>query len=190
MIIPRLDTGENIFEVLREKFNALADAVEQLDRLASGSPLLDVIETGTGKLICWNGPEPGTDGAAPATQTVSFKYTGAFAVEVVGGTSARIYNAAAPNGQYAGGIRIGDTVHDMPAGTLPVVPGTAAEIYLTVYYDSTAATPGLVYEFSQTLSEPVTGSQGWYKKLAHVSEAGSVTQEHLSGDIEICGRWA
>ena len=54
MIVPRLESGENLFEVLREKFNALADAVEQLDKLASASPLLDVLDTGAGKLIRWN----------------------------------------------------------------------------------------------------------------------------------------
>ena len=32
MTVPRLESGENIFEVLREKFNALADAVEQDDQ--------------------------------------------------------------------------------------------------------------------------------------------------------------
>lgn len=189
MIVPRLDTGENLFEVLREKFNALADAVEQLDRLASASPFLDIVDTGAGKLIQWNGPEPGTDGAAPSKQTVASGYAGAFAVEIVGGTSARIYDATAPNGQYAGEIRIGNTIHNMPVGTLQIEPGTAAEIYLTVYYDAEAASPALVYAFSKTLSEPVTGIQGWYKKLAHVSATGVVTQEHLSGDIEISGRW-
>ena len=189
MIIPRLDTGENIFEVLREKFNALADAVEQLDRLASASPLLDVIDTGAGKLIQWNGPEPGTDGAAQTESVDASGYAGAFAVELAGETSARIYNAAAPNGVYAGEIRIGNTFYDMPAGAIQIARGTATDIYLTVYYDAAAANPGLVYGYSKTLSEPVTGVQGWYKKLAHVDETGNVTQVHLSGDIEICGRW-
>ena len=188
MIIPRLDTGENVFEVLREKFNALADAVEQLDRLASASPLLDVIETGTGKLIRWNGPEPETGGAAPAAP-VGAGYAGAFAVELVGGTSARIYNAATSNGAYAGKIRIGNTFHDMPVGTLQIERGTSADVYLTVYYDAAGVNPGLVFGYSKTLSEPVTGVQGWYKKLAHVNGNGTVTQTHLSGDIEICGRW-
>ena len=64
MIVPRLESGENLFEVLREKFNALAEAVEQLDKLASASPLLDVLDTGAGKLIRWNGPEPENTGAA------------------------------------------------------------------------------------------------------------------------------
>ena len=59
MIVPRLESGENLFEVLREKFNALAEAVERLDRLASASPILDVVDIGTGKLIRWNGPDPG-----------------------------------------------------------------------------------------------------------------------------------
>jgi hypothetical protein len=189
MIIPRLDAGENVFEVLREKFNALAEAVEQLDRLASASPLLDVIDTGAGKLIQWNGPEPGNDGAAPAETAAVPGYAGAFAVELAGGTSARIYNAAAPNGEYAGEIRIGNTFHNMPAGTIPIEPGTAADIYLTVHYDAAGANPGLAYGYSKTLSEPVTGVQGWYKKLAHVDGTGTVTQMHLSGDIEICGRW-
>lgn len=189
MIIPRLDTGENIFEVLREKFNALADAVEQLDRLASASPLLDIVDTGAGKLIRWNGPEPGTDGAAPSNQAASSEYAGAFAVTLAGGTSARIFNAASPNSQNAGEIRIGNTIRSMPVGTLQIEPGTAADIYLTVYYDAAAANPALVCEYSRTLSEAVTGVQGWYKRLAHVNANGDVTQDHLGGDIEISGRW-
>ena len=65
MIVPKLESGENLFEVLREKFNALADAVDQLDKLASASPLLDVVDTGAGKLIRWNGPEPEDAVSAP-----------------------------------------------------------------------------------------------------------------------------
>ena len=52
MIIPRLESGENLFEVLREKFNVLADAVEQLDKLASASPLLDVLDTDALAIYC------------------------------------------------------------------------------------------------------------------------------------------
>ena len=189
MIVPRLESGENLFEVLREKFNALAEAVEQLDKLASATPLLDIVDVGAGKLIQWNGPEPDDAGPAPAEPAVASGYAGAFAVELLGGTSARIYNAALPAGEYAGDIRIGTTVHNMPVGTVPVEQGTADDIYLTVYYDASAVPPTLVYGFSKTLSESVTGIQGWYKKLAHVNSNGTVTQLHLSGDIEICGRW-
>ena len=189
MIVPRLESGENLFEVLREKFNALSDAVERLDQLASASPMLDVVDVGTGKLIRWNGPEPGTEGAAPAEPVVVPGYAGAFAVELVGGTSARIYNAVDPAGEYAGEIRIGTTFHNMPVGTVSITPGTSAEIYLTVYYDATATPPALVYGFAKTLSASVTGVQGWYKKLAQISSTGGLTQVHLSGDIEICGRW-
>ena len=189
MIVPKLESGENLFEVLREKFNALSEAVEQLDKLASASPLLDVVDTGAGKLIRWNGPDPETAGTASVETVVSSGYAGAFAVELVGGTSARIYNASAPTLEYAGGIRIGNITHNMPVGTLPIEPGTADDIFLTVYYDAAAANPALVYAFSKTLSSSVTGVQGWYRKLAHVSSTGTVTQFHLSGDIEICGRW-
>ena len=189
MTVPRLESGENIFEVLREKFNALADAVEQLDKLASASPFLDVLDTGAGKLIRWNGPEPEAAGAAVPETTAAPKYAGAFAVELVGGTSARIFNGANPTGEYAGEIRFGNTSHNMPAGTVAVTPGQAAEIYLTVYYDAAATPPALVYGFANTLSASATGAQGWYRTLAHVSSAGVVTQAHLGGDIEICGRW-
>lgn len=189
MIVPRLESGENIFEVLREKFNAMADAVEYLDKLASASPLLDIVDTGAGKIIRWNGPDPETAVAAQTAQPAPSGYAGAFAVELVGGTSARIYNAANPDGEHAGEIRIGNTVHNMATGVLPVESGTAADIYLTVYYDADAATPALVYSFAKTLSASVTGVQGWYKKLAHVSRDGTLTQVHLSGDIEISGRW-
>ena len=189
MNTPKLEPGENLFEVLRVKFNALAEAVDQLDKLASATPLLDVVDTGAGKLIRWNGPDPGTESAAPSEPAVSSGYAGAFAVKLVGGTSARIYNAAAPNGAYAGEIRIGNNCRNMPAGTLPVSPGAAEDIYLTVHYDVSAATPALAYGFSTTLSEAVTGDQGWYRKLAHINPDGTVTQLHLSGDIEICGRW-
>ena len=189
MIVPKLESGENLFEVLREKFNALADAVEQLDKLASASPLLDVLDTGAGKLIQWNGPAPENAGAAATAPTVSQGYAGAFAVEITGGTSARIFNASNPNGNYAGEIRIGTTSHNMPTGTVAITPGTAAEIYLTVFYDADSTPPALVYGFAKTLSESVTGAQGWYKTLAHVSSTGTVTQAYLGGDIEISGRW-
>ncbi len=189
MIIPRLESGENLFEVLREKFNALADAVEQLDKLASASPLLDVLDTGAGKLIRWNGPEPENPGAAASETPAAPGYAGAFAVELVGGTSARIFNGANPSNEYAGEIRIGNMFHNMPSGTVPVTPGVPTEIYLTVHYDTTATPPALVYGFANTLSASVTGAQGWYRTLAHVSTTGTVTQAHWGGDIEICGRW-
>ena len=189
MTVPRLESGENIFEVLREKFNALADAVEQLDKLASSSPLLDVLDTGAGKLIRWNGPAPENAGAAAGGPAASPGYAGAFAVELVGGTSARVFNGMNPDGEYAGEIRIGNTFHNMPAGSVPVTPGQPAEIYLTVYYDAAATPPALVYGFANSLSSAVRGDQGWYRTLAHVSSTGTVTQAHLGGDIEICGRW-
>ena len=187
MIVPRLESGENLFEILREKFNALADAVEQLDKLASASPLLDIVDTGAGKLIQWTGPDPEAAGAATTGPTAG--YAGAFAVELVGGTSARIYDGSDPSSIYAGRIRIGNTFHNMPVGTVPVTPGQPVDIYLTVYYDTTATPPALAYGFSNTLSTTVTGAQGWYKTLAHVKRNGTVTQAHLSGDIEISGRW-
>ena len=189
MTVPRLESGENLFEVLREKFNALADAVEQLDKLASASPLLDILDTGAGKLIRWNGPDPENAGATVTGTTAASGYAGAFAVELVGGTSARIFNGSNPTGEYAGEIRIGNTFHNMPAGTVAVTLGQPAEIYLTVYYDTTATPPALVYGFANSLSNAVRGAQGWYRTLAHVSSAGTVTQAHLGGDIEICGRW-
>ena len=187
MIVPRLESGENLFEVLREKFNALADAVDQLDKLASASPLLDVIDTGAGKLILWNGMEPEPSGGAAAEPVVVSGYAGAFAVELVGGTSARIYNAADPSGAYAGEIVIGSLHYDMPVGTVPLTAGTAADIYLTVSYNT--GTSALAYAFATTLSNAVTGAQGWYRKLAQVSSAGTLTQVHFGGDIEIGGRW-
>ena len=103
------------------------------------------------------------------------------------GNAVRIFNAAEPSGVHAGQIVIGSTRHDMPVGTLPITPNVDADVYLTVYYSY--STGNLEYGFSTTLSEAVTGAQGWYKKLAHVSGAGVVTQVHLSGDIEICGWW-
>ena len=186
MITPRLESGENLFEVLREKFNALADAVDHLDKLASASPLLDVLDTGEGKLIRWNGPDPEPPGASSASVVVS-GYAGAFAVEVIGGTSARIFNAGNPSGEYAGEIVVGTSHHNMPAGTVQITQGTVSEVYLTVYYDT--GTSAMVYAFATTLSESVTGAQGWYRKLAVVSAAGSVTQVHFGGDVEIAGRW-
>ena len=186
MIVPRLESGENIFEVLREKFNALADAVDRLDKLASASPLLDVVDTGAGKLIRWNGPDPEPAGAAAAPAVVS-GYAGAFAVELTGETSARIFNAADPSGEYAGEIVVGSAHHNMPAGTVQITPGTASDVYLTVYYNT--GTSAMTYAFATTLSAAVTGDQGWYKKLAVVSAAGTLTQVHFGGNIEISGRW-
>ena len=185
MIVPRLESGENIFDVLREKFNALADAVAQLDKLASGSPFLDIVDTGAGKIISWNGPEPECPGEVRTAAAAG--YAGAFAVALVGGTTARIYNGADPSGNYAGEIVIGATHHNMPSGTLTIVPGEAADVYLTVHYDPD--TSALVYGFARTLPAAVSGAQGWYRKLASVNAAGTVTQVHLGGDIEIAGRW-
>jgi len=186
MMTPRLESGENLFDVLREKFNALAEAVDRLDRLSSATPLLDVIDTGAGKFIRWIGPEPENAGGA-VENAVRSGYTGAFAVELDGGTVARIYNAADPSGEYAGQITVGSTRLDMPVGTVSVTSGIAADIYLTVHYDTT--TRNLVCAFATALSQAVTGAQGWYRKLAHVNTAGTVTQVHLCGDIEIIGRW-
>lgn len=188
MIVPRLESGENLFEVLREKFNALAEAVEQLDKLASASPLLDVLDTGAGKLIRWNGPEP-ENTAAASEMPVAPGYAGAFAVELVDGTSARVFNGSNPSDEYAGIIRIGNVIHNMRVGSVPVISGQSAEIYLTVYYDTTATPPTLVYGFANSLSASVTGAQGWYRTLAKVSSTGTVTQVHLGGNIEISGRW-
>lgn len=186
MIVPRLESGENLFEVLREKFNALADAVDRLDKLASASPLLDVVDTGAGKLIRWNGPDPEPAGA-PAAPAVASGYAGAFAVELTGETSARVFNAADPSGEYAGEIVVGTAHHNMPAGTVQITPGTASDVYLTVYYDT--GTSAMTYAFATTLSASVTGDQGWYRKLATVNAAGTLTQVHFGGDIEISGRW-
>ena len=185
MITPRLESGENLFEVLREKFNALADAVDRLDKLASASPLLDVIDTGEGKLIRWNGPDPEPGGATSEPEASG--YAGAFAVELVGGTSARIFNAGDPNGEYAGEIVVGTTHHNMPAGTVQITQGEPSDVYLTVHYNTGIS--ALVYAFATTLSASVTGAQGWYRKLAVVSAAGTVTQVHFGGDVEIAGRW-
>ena len=159
------------------------------DKLASATPLLDVLDTGAGKLIRWNGPEPDNTGTASSETSVAPGYAGAFAVELVGGTSARVFNGSNPSDEYAGEIRIGNVVHNMRAGTVPVSSGQSAEIYLTVYYDVTAVPPALVYGFANSLSASVMGAQGWYRTLAKVSSAGTVTQEHLGGNIEISGRW-
>lgn len=185
MITPRLESGENLFEVLREKFNALADAVDRLDKLASASPLLDVVDTGEGKLIRWNGPDPEPAGAESVS--VVSNYAGAFAVELAGGTSARIFNGADPSGEYAGEIVVGTTHHNMPAGTVQITQGEPSDVYLTVHYNT--ETSALVYAFATTLSASATGAQGWYRKLAVVSAAGTVTQVHFGGNVEIAGRW-
>ena len=60
---------------------------------ASGSPLLDVLDTGAGKLIRWNGPDPEGTGAASETEG-STRYAGAFAVKLSGGTSAQVFNGS------------------------------------------------------------------------------------------------
>ncbi len=116
-------------------------------------------------------------------------YNGAFAVQLVGGTVARIYNAAEPSSEYAGHITIGSTHKNMPVGTLSITSGTATSIYLTVWYDTTATPPALAYQFAKTLSQAVQGAQGWYKELAHIKSDGTLIQDHLSGHIEITGRW-
>ena len=77
----------------------------------------------------------------------------------------------------------------MRTGSVPVISGQTAEIYLTVYYDLTVIPPALVYGFANSLSASVTGAQGWYRTLAKVSSTGTVTQVHFGGNIEINGRW-
>ena len=186
MITPRLESGENIFDVLREKFNALAEAVDRLDKLSSATPFLDVIDTGAGKLIRWNGPEP-ENAHASVENVIRSGYAGPFSVEYDGGTTVRIYNAADPSSEYAGQIVVGSSRRNMPVGTVTVTTGVAADIYLTVYYST--VNRDLVCAFATTLSQDVSGVRGWYRKLARVSAAGTVTQLHLNGDIEICGRW-
>ena len=116
-------------------------------------------------------------------------YNGAFAVKLIGGTTAQIYNAAEPSSEYAGHITIGSTHKNMAVGTLSITPGTATSIYLTVWYDTTATPPALAYQFAKTLSSAVQGAQGWYKELAHIKTDGTLIQDHLSGHIEITGRW-
>ena len=125
-----------------------------------------------------------------AAHAVIGGYAGPFAVELVEGSNAvRIYNGAQPSDEYAGVIQIGNLFHNMPVGTLQIIPETAQEIYLTVYYNVSGNPPGLVYEFATTLSSTVTGAQGWYRRLATVSATGTLTQLHWGGDIEISGRW-
>lgn len=186
MITPRLESGENVFETLREKFNALAEAVDQLGKLESASPLLDVIDTGAGKLIRWNGTEAEPSAAVSGgTTTVETGYAGQFRVELTGATTARIYDASAPDSLYAGTITVGSSHHDMPAGTLTVSAGFV--VYLTVHYD--AGTDGLEYSYATGLSSEVAGPRGWYKALAEIRPDGSLRQIHYGGDIEIAGRW-
>lgn len=187
MITPRLESGENVFETIREKFNALAEAVDQLAKLESASPLLDVIDTGAGRLIRWNGTEaePSAAVSGGTTTTVETGYAGQFRVELTGATTARIYDASNPDSLYAGTITVGSSHHDMPAGTLTVSAGFV--VYLTVHYD--AGTDDLVYSYATSLSSAATGPQAWYKKLAEVRQDGTLRQIHYGGDIEIAGRW-
>ena len=186
MMTPRLEAGENVFETLREKFNALAEAVDQLAKLESASPLLDVIDTGAGKLIRWNGTEAEPSAAVSGgTTTVETGYAGQFRVELAGATTARIYDASDPDSLYAGTITVGSSHHEMPAGTLMVSAGLF--VYLTVHYDAVA--DDLVYSYATSLSSDATGARGWYKKLAEVKPDGTLRQIHYGGDIEIAGRW-
>ena len=186
MITPRLESGENVFETLREKFNALAEAVDQLGKLESASPLLDVIDTGAGRLIRWNGAEAEPSAAVSGgTTTVETGYAGQFRVELAGATTARIYDASNPDSLYAGTITVGSSHHDMPAGTLTVSAGFV--VYLTVHYD--AGTDALAYSYATSLSSAATGPQGWYKVLAEVRQDGTLRQIHYGGNIEIAGRW-
>jgi len=186
MITPRLESGENVFETLREKFNALAEAVDQLGKLESASPLLDVIDTGAGRLIRWNGTEAEPSAAVSGgTTTVETGYAGQFRVELTGATTARICDGSNPDSLYAGTITVGSSHHDMPAGTLTVSAGFV--VYLTVHYD--AGTDDLVYSYATSLSSAAIGPQGWYKALAEVGQDSTLRQIHYGGDIEIAGRW-
>lgn len=183
MITPRLESGENLFETLREKFNALAEAVDQLGKLESDTPLLDVVDTGAGKLIRWNGSEP--EPAAAGETTIATGYAGPFCVELTGTTTARVFDGSNPQSVNAGTITVGTARHSMPAGTITVSAGSV--VYLTVRYDATE--DSLVYSYATSLSSAVEGPQGWYKALAQIGQDGKPRQVHFSGDVEIAGRW-
>ena len=183
MITPRLEAGENLFETIRDKFNALADAVDQLSKLESATPLLDVVDTGAGRLIRWNGSE--AEPAQVQSETVATGYAGPFCVELTGSTTARVFDSSNPQSNYAGTITVGTVRHDMPAGTLTVSAGFV--VYLTVYYDATEG--ALAYSYATSLSSAAQGAQGWYKALAEIGQNGAVRQLHFGGDVEIAGRW-
>ena len=184
MITPRLEAGENLFETMREKFNALAEAVDRLGQLESATPLLDVVDTGAGRVIRWNGAEPEPPAAREAA-SAGTGYAGPFCVELTGTTTARIFDGADPQNINAGTVTVGSVHHSMPAGTITVSAGFV--VYLTVRYDSTAQ--DLVYSYASSLTSAVTGAQGWYRELARVGQDGKLRQVHFGGDIEIAGRW-
>ena len=185
MITPRLEAGENLFETLREKFNALADAVDRLGQLESATPLLDVVDTGAGRVIRWNGAEPEPSAPGETVSATVTGYAGPFSVELTGTTTARIFDGTTPESVNAGTITVGSVHHSMPAGTIAVSAGFV--VYLTVRYDATEQ--DLVYSYATSLSSAVTGAQGWYKELARVGQDGKLRQVHFGGDIEIAGRW-
>lgn len=75
---PRLEPGDMLQDVLREKFNRLAEEVESLGKLESDSGLIAVDDMGTGKMIRWTGPKHLEFSQAVPRR----KYFGAFAVAV------------------------------------------------------------------------------------------------------------
>lgn len=135
-IAPRLESGEKLQEVLREKFNRMAEEVEALGRLESDSGLIAIDDMGSGKVIRWTGPRYFDAGGGSAGG-----YAGPFAVraEAVeeessgesGGAGAAkrfkatVYDSANPSATHAGRIRVrlpgasGSTVAGVRAGIVP-----------------------------------------------------------------------
>lgn len=186
-LIEKIRIGLPLKKTIVDKINEIISYLKAT-RLVQG-PGIRIRETSNGVIVsavsASRSPDDEDETPTPGAAT----YNGAFAVELVGGTSARIYHAADPSGEYAGRIRIGTTNKNMPVGSVSITSGTPTAIYLTVWYDTTATPPALAYQFTTSLSTAVQGEQGWYKELAHITAAGSLIQDHLSGDIEITGRW-
>jgi|GEM_PF-6017844 len=177
MVIPRLEYGENLTEVIRERFNLLAEAVEQCGRLEGDGVHIAVDDTGYGKIIRWTGQEGicgGRNGGAASGGTAV--YAGPFAVSVNGGTAT----------VNAGEAVIGEVHHSVAETNLTLTAGQSETICLFVHYGNGVFTCGVNVERGNLAG---LGMYDWYKRLAHVNAQGEVTQYHQSGDVEVTGRW-
>ncbi len=110
-IAPRLESGEKLQEVLREKFNRMAEEVEALGKLESDSGLIAIDDMGSGKVIRWTGPRYFDTGGGAAAEG----YSGAFAVRTEAVTDsngsttrwkATVYDSSNASSNYAGTLHV------------------------------------------------------------------------------------
>lgn len=187
-LISRIRHGEPFKAALFAKVNEIVDYL-LATRIVVG-PGLRISETPNGLVLSITRRQT-TGRSAAGTEIISggtYSYAGAFAVEMeTGGTTCRVYNGALPASEHAGKLRLGTQVFSVPSEeNIPAViasGATSCTLYLMVSYSG----GGYHSSYVTTLPAP-SDPQTWYTELA-VLDASGLHQMHLSGNIEISGRW-